>query len=346
MSAPLRVIDTGEMSARWNVATTAALTELHGAGRIGDTLRFHRYPASVLVGRHQALARAINTDKCRQDHVEIARRVTGGGAVYMAPGALAWDIVIDRKAFGPSLADTAQIIGEAIAAGLSRLGLSARYRADNEIEVAGRKICGMSGYKNGATIVCQGTVLVDTDLRDMAKYLRLPSKGSRKVLRDLGSRVATVCEFLGRSPDRDELESAIVGSLSHMLNRELTYGAMLPDERAFADELYRDELGHDSFVHGAAPSGVGKGMMLGRDGSVDACIKTHAGSERRIDQIWLTGNFTVSPSRIILDLEAILRGVPVASAPEKALNFLKSSLVEMRGTSPVSIAAAIAKAQS
>jgi len=345
MSAPLRVIDTGEMSARWNVAATAALAELHSAGRIGDTLRFHCYPASVLVGRHQAIARAISTDKCRQDQVEIARRVTGGGAVYMEPGALAWDIVIDRMAFGARPADAAQVIGEAIAVGLSRLGLSARYRADNEIEVGGRKISGMSGYKNGDTIVCQGTVLLNTDLCDMAKYLLLPTKGARQVLGDLSARVVTVSELLGRIPDRGELESAIAAGLSHILNRDLEYGSMLPEERGFADQLYRNELGQDSFVHGTVPSGFGKSVMVGRDGNVDAYIKTHTGSEKRIDQIWLTGNFAVSPSRAILDLEAVLRGVPVASASEKALNFLTNRVVEMRGASRVSIAAAIAKAQ-
>jgi lipoate-protein ligase A len=272
MSAPLRVIDTGEMPARWNVATTAALTELHVDGRTTDILRFHRYPASVLVGRHQALSCAVNIENCKRDHVEIARRVTGGGAVYMAPGALAWDLIVDRRALGSRRMDAARIIGEAIATAFSRLGLDARYRPDNEIEVGGRKICGMSGYRDGDTIVCQGTALVSTDLRDMAKYLRLPSNGSPEVLRDLGARLTTVSELLGRVPGCGEFVSAIAGCLSQVLGRHPICDAMSPEEHNVADELLRAELGQDSFVYGAAPLGAGMGMPIGRNGSVDAYI--------------------------------------------------------------------------
>jgi hypothetical protein len=60
----------------------------------------------------------------------------------------------------------------------------------------------------------------------------------------------------------------------------------------------------------------------------------------------VTGNFTISPSRAILDLEAALRGLPVAAAPDAAIDFLSKSMIEMRGASRFSVAAAIANAQS
>jgi lipoate-protein ligase A len=158
MSAPLRVVDSGLNTARWNVAMTAALADLRRDNRIGDTVRFHSYPKSVLVGRHQVLADAIHVDRCKAAKIEIARRFTGGGAVYMAPGALAWDVVMARNALGTRLDRSASIICEAVASGLSRLGLSARFRPPNDIEVGGRKICGSSGYFDGGTLVYQGTI--------------------------------------------------------------------------------------------------------------------------------------------------------------------------------------------
>src|SRR5580704_6583274 len=100
MSAVLRVIDTGLQPPRWNIAMTAALAELYGAGEIPDTLRFQRFQPCVLVGRNQDIRREVRLDCCRQKGVALARRLTGGGAVYMDAGILSWEIVAGRRRFG------------------------------------------------------------------------------------------------------------------------------------------------------------------------------------------------------------------------------------------------------
>lgn len=344
MTAPLRVIDTATMSARRNIAATAALTELHGAGRICDALRFHRYPVSVLVGRHQALARTIDLERCRRDGVEIARRVTGGGAVYMAPGVLAFDLVIDRRRAGLHLARVAQEIGEAVAAGLSRLGLPACYRPDNEVEVSGRRISGMSGYCDGRTALYQGAILVDADLRAMAHYLRLPPDGAVHLAELISARMTTVAESLGRVPDEGEVEVAIRQALARALGLDPVDGELSEEEKALTAAREREEFGQDSFVFADPPANTPH-TMVGHDGGVDAFIRLHAGTQQRIDQIWLTGAFVASPPRAILDLEAALRGLPVRDAPRKTAEFLDGRCVEITGTSRLCIAGAIAKAQ-
>jgi lipoate-protein ligase A len=344
MTAPLRVIDTAVMPARWNVAATAALTELHGAGRIGDTLRFHRYPACVLIGRHQVLARAIDLECCRRDGIEIARRVTGGGAVYMAPGVLAFDLVIGRKRVGLHLAQATQRIGEAIAAGLSRLGAPARYRPDNEIEVEGRRISGMSGYCDGGTALHQGAILIDTDLRAMADYLRLPPGGAPHLDRLVSARMTTIAGYLGRVPAAGEVEAAVAGALARALGLDAAERGLPEEERALIATRQHEEFGQDSFVFADPPANLPH-AMVGHDGGVDAFIRLHAGAEGRIDQIWLTGAFTASPSRAILDLEAALRGLPMREAPRKATEFLDGRRIEISGASRLCIAGAIAKAR-
>ena len=90
MKQPLRILDTGLKDARWNIAMTAALAELHAEGRIQDTVRLHRYPPCVLLGRSQTMECAADLDHCRRAGVALARRVTGGGAVFMSPRMLAW----------------------------------------------------------------------------------------------------------------------------------------------------------------------------------------------------------------------------------------------------------------
>src|ERR1700681_95749 len=104
----LRVIDTGLRPPRWNIAMTAALAELHGAGEIPDTLRFQRFQPCVLVGRNQDIRREVRLDRCKQKGVTLARRVTGGGAGYMDAGLFSSEIVAGRRRFGADLTEAAK----------------------------------------------------------------------------------------------------------------------------------------------------------------------------------------------------------------------------------------------
>ncbi len=343
MTSVLRMIDTGLRPSRWNVAMTAALAELHGAGRIPNTLRFHRYPESVLIGRHQFLADAVDPENCLASGIEIARRMSGGGAVYMAPGALAWDIAFSRSDIHARRDAANAAICEAIAAGLARLGLRARYRPQNEIEVAGRKICGSSGYFEGGTMLHQGTILLDAGTGRMADVLRLPSDESRHRQRHLAQRLTSVAELLGRTPDPDEIKYAISAAFADAFGFALRPDTPQEQETFLAGELFSREFALDSFVFDSvAPGGIQ--TLVGRDGTVNAYIRLYAGDERLIEQIWLTGNFDVSPARVITDLEAALRGLPVRDAAARALAALSSGSVEMRGATRDSVAAAIADA--
>ena len=81
----LRVLDTGVIEGRLNIALGQAIIEAHQAGRVPDTLRFLRFPPTALIGRHQALAQEIDLDYCREHGIGTARRITGGGATPRWP---------------------------------------------------------------------------------------------------------------------------------------------------------------------------------------------------------------------------------------------------------------------
>jgi lipoate-protein ligase A len=249
MSATLRVIDTGLRPPRWNIAMTAALAELHGAGEIPDTLRFQRFEPCVLVGRNQDIFHEAQLDRCRQKGVALARRLTGGGAVYMDAGILSWEIVAGRRRFGADLAEAAEKICTTVADGLSHLGVPARFSSPNAIEAEGRKISGASGYFEGATLVHEGTVLVDFDLRDMAAVLRLPDAGAVDAAA-LARRVTSLAEILGRAPAIAGVQRVLVASISDCFGFSILREAPSARELALADELHAVEFGTDRFVFG------------------------------------------------------------------------------------------------
>jgi len=247
---PVRVLDSGLNSARWNVAMSAALLELHRAGRIPDSVRFHRYPRSVLIGRHQDL------EKCAADpmdaSLELARRISGGGAVYMRPEILAWDIVINRAALADGLAGASERFGTAVAWGLSRLGVPAQYCSPNDVIVNGRKVSGSSGSFEGATLMYQGTVLVRFDMAEMADAL--VGKEDLVGRNALRTRVISLAEALGRLPALDDVRDALIGGFSDAFGRSFVWDAPGREELDLAERLLRDEFGTDEFVHGACRS--------------------------------------------------------------------------------------------
>jgi lipoate---protein ligase len=243
MTSPLRILDTGLAPARWNVAMTAALVRRH-CDHAPDTLRFHRYPACVLIGNGQRLSDVVDLANCRRRGIEIARRVTGGGAVFMGPSMLAWDVVLDRRRHAGGLDGLTRHICEAVAAGLAHLGAAAHFQPPSAVAIAGRKVSGSSGYLEGRSAVLQGTVLIDDDATEMACALSLPEE-------DLRKHVTCLAASVGMVPSMADVQAALVASLAAKLQMHPDPAEPDQAERALAARMLEEEIGTDNYVLGA-----------------------------------------------------------------------------------------------
>lgn len=246
MTASLRVIDTSLNSARWNIAVTAALSELHLGGGLEDTLRLHRYEKSVLLGQHQKLDQAVDRGFCRQQGIGIARRITGGGAVYMSPGVLAWDLVLARRT-AASLEEVSARIGGAIANALAGFGIAAYFLPPGDVVVGDRKISGSAGWHDGGSLIHQGTVLIDADLEEMASALRIPSDGTPLPVMTLADEAAAL-------PRIDDVADAVMASIAQALGRQARFDRLSSQEADLASELLAEEIGTEDFIEGEAAS--------------------------------------------------------------------------------------------
>jgi lipoate-protein ligase A len=318
-SAPpqFRVIDTGIRTGRANMAFDQALIEARGDDRIPDTIRFLRFHRAVLVGRHQILSHEVDVAHCRAHGIEIGRRITGGGALYLDPGQLGWELVFRRAALGLFDLDTAaRRICEAAAAGLRRLGIAAAYRPRNDIEVDGRKLGGTGGFFDGDVLFYQGTVLSEFDPAAMLAALRLPAaKLAKRGLATAADRIVTLRELAGGTPpDVAAVQAALLVGFTEGLGLRPVAGDITAAEEALAQHLYQTEIGTDAFVASLdAPATAGLHA---------SAVLTHAGGTIRVDlrcdaaghirEALITGDFFVTPPRVVRDLEAALRGIAVA----------------------------------
>ena len=347
MGPTFRVIDTGLRDGRRQIAFDQALIDARNADAIPDTIRFLRFPPTALVGRHQALSREVRVDYCRANGIGLARRITGGGAIYFDEGQLGWELVFRRATLGiASLADLARAICEAAAAGLRRLGVDARYRPRNDIEVDGRKVSGTGGFFDGDTLFYQGTVLVDLDAARMVAALKVAqAKLARRDLDSATQRVASLKSLLGAAPPLSAVREALLAGFTERLGIVPVPGTIGAHEEALAERYHDEEIGTDAFVaeiddpQGLA--GVAEGTVDGSGGSVTAYVRVDATAERRVRDALITGDFFVTPPRVVYDLESALRGVPARDAGEAVERFFATATVGLLSITPADFRRAV-----
>lgn len=345
MTEPLRIIDTGVRGARDNLAITAALAELHRQRAVGDTLRFQHFTPAAIIGRHQVLSAEVNVDYCRAAGIEMARRQTGGGAIYMGPGMLGFELIAHRAGVGPDLDSITARLCTALAEALASFGIDARYRPRNDVEVGGAKLSGTGGFVDGGTLVFQGTVLAGFDIADMAAALVLPrAKLDRKGLDALAARVTSLQRLIGQPPPMRLIEDRIAASFAALMQRRPEWQAGLsPAEHQAAAAAYTSEIGQDEFVHGDHPGKAHAQVSSAIDtpgGRIEAAAKLTGNG--RIERLWITGDIFLTPPRALPDLEAALAGVPLAEAVTAAEAFLDRHPVDMLGATSRDLTALMA----
>jgi lipoate-protein ligase A len=287
-------------------------------------------------------------EDCLADGIGLVRRITGGGAIYLDEGQVGWELVLSRARLPlADLGTYTRAICEAVAHGLSvAFGIDARFRPRNDIEVDGRKLCGTGGFFDGDTLIYQGTVLVDVDPARVMTYLNVPeAKLKKHDLDKAEARVTTLRALIGSAPTVDAVHAALIRGFSEKLGITGVPGAITADEDRLAREYYDQEIGTDEFVFSIddpRQPDVREAARTSPGGTVTAFVRIEGPkAARRIREALLTGDFFVTPPRIVLDLEAALRGIPIGSIDETVDRFFASNKPDLLTLPPSEIKAVL-----
>ena len=336
MSDTFRIIDTGVREGRANIAFDAALIELRQKNKVTDTIRFMSFPPTALIGRHQDLSREINLEYCEEDGVGTVRRMTGGGAIYLDEGQLGWELVFHRTSLGvANLPDLAAAICNAAAAGLRELGVKAKFRPRNDIEVDGRKISGTGGFFDSDILIYQGTVLVDMNPAQMVRALNIPAaKVAKHDLDSAEQRVVTLKELLGDElPDMDAIKAAMIKGFTRILGVTAEYGEITEAEESLAKQYFDEEIGTEDFLHEIDNPGRGdellEGSFTGLGGTINSYVKLEGPTLGILQRALITGDFFVTPPRVVFDLEAALVGTRLEDVEATITQFFKETDIGM-----------------
>ena len=142
---------------------------------------------TVVIGKNQDAYRECRLDLLEADGGRLARRPSGGGAVFHDMGNLNFSFCIGRRDYDLSRQMQVPVLA------LKGLGLSASLSGRNDVTVDGYKVSGNAFFKSGDHCCHHGTLLINTNVADMSRYLtvsdaKLRSNGVASVR----SRVANI----------------------------------------------------------------------------------------------------------------------------------------------------------
>ena len=145
---------------------------------------------TVVIGKHQNPWREILVSDLEKDLGKVARRLSGGGAVYHDLGNLNFTFVMNKK--NEDLHKQLKVIVE----GVKKLGIDAEFSGRNDILAEGRKFSGNAFYYGKENYYHHGTILVDVDMSKLGKYLNVSMKKlNAKGVESVKSRVINLKEL-------------------------------------------------------------------------------------------------------------------------------------------------------
>ena len=155
---------------------------------------------TVVIGRNQNAWKESRTTALEADGGFLARRLSGGGAVFHDLGNLNFTFLVNKPDY--DLPRQLEVIVEACRS----LGIPASCSGRNDVLANGRKFSGNAFYEHRGKSYHHGTLLVDVDTSAMGRYLS-PSKAKleAKGVSSVRSRVVNLREL---KPDLTVAEMA------------------------------------------------------------------------------------------------------------------------------------------
>ncbi|HEX7402052.1 MAG TPA: biotin/lipoate A/B protein ligase family protein [candidate division Zixibacteria bacterium] len=226
-------------------------------------LRLYQWkPPGISLGYSQGTAKTVDLKKCRDLHIDVVRRITGGRAV-LHESELTYSVCASASEFpelGRNTLQTYRIISQALLESLLILGIEGEWvktarglessssptmvakpcfvsTSRYEITVNGRKLIGSAQRRFCAhldlpakdSLIQHGSILTGKGRYNLADFL--PPEGSgEKIKLDLEGCSTNLKEILERELESGELISALKTGFSKIFDAEMTDSSISPEE--------------------------------------------------------------------------------------------------------------------
>lgn len=145
---------------------------------------------TIVIGRNQNAWKECRISRIEEDGAVIARRLSGGGAVYHDLGNLNFTFLVRKENY--DLKKQLQVILKAV----QKLGIQAEASGRNDILVDGQKFSGNAFHEHKGQCYHHGTLMVNVKLDELNKYLNVSKKKlESKGIASVRSRVTNLLSY-------------------------------------------------------------------------------------------------------------------------------------------------------
>ena len=265
---------------------------------------------TIVVGKYQNTAEEINQGVVYEKGIRVARRLSGGGAVYHDDGNLNFTFIVDAgniedfqfEAFVKPVVKT-----------LEKMGVKAEFNGRNDITIDGMKFSGNSQYMKHGRIMHHGCIMLDSNLASVADALNVrAAKFESKSVKSVKSRVTTINAHTAHKYTMEEFKKLLVETIAetnHLEKLELT-----EEQKKEIEQLRRDKYALWEWNYGKSPKYTMRYEKKFPSGLVSVYLNADHG---KIKDIHFYGDFFGNGD--IHELEEKLKEQPLNLSLENAL---------------------------
>ncbi|MFB8778559.1 biotin/lipoate A/B protein ligase family protein [Streptomyces albogriseolus] len=238
-----QLVHEGPQPPALHMALDEVLTAEVAAGRRPPTLRVWEWASpAVIIGSFQSLRNEVDPEGARRHGVDVVRRISGGGAMFVEPGnTITYSLSVPEALVqGLSFQDSYAYLDDWVLGALGDMGIRAWYQPLNDIATDQGKIAGAAQKRivgpDGApgAVLHHVTMAYDIDADKMLEVLRIgKEKLSDKGTKSAKKRVDPLRRQTGLPRE------AVIGRMvdSFRARYGLTQGKVTDEELARAQEL-------------------------------------------------------------------------------------------------------------
>ena len=240
-----------------------------------------RNAPSVIIGLNQSAYAEVNLPYLKEHGIALARRVTGGGAVYHDLQNLNYTIVGKSRDLNADYPEYLHMVVDA----LRQLGVPAELSGRNDIMVDGRKCSGYAKRVWKDRLMVHGTLMFDVDLETLQEVLSVPgSKMAASGIASVRSKVANLREYLPQFCDVMALKDA----LNRILAGADTEVPMDASKQEAIDRMADEKFRTWDWIYGKSPEAQFRASQKFACGTVEVCWSVHHGL---LEDVRFSGDF-------------------------------------------------------
>ena len=264
-----------------------------------DLIILYQNEPSVIIGRNQNTIEEINSKYIKDNNIHVARRLSGGGAVYHDLGNLNFTFV--TKNTEDSLSNFRKFTLPVIQV-LNKLGVNAEFTGRNDITIEGKKFSGNAQYYYREKMFHHGTILFNSDLSIVQEALNVKlDKIQSKGIKSVRSRVTNVYPYLENKITAEEFKDFLLTSILEEHNSIGNEYILSDEDIKNLDKLVKEKFSTWEWNYGESPDFDIVKFKRYQGGKVDLRLNVKNGI---IEEVKVFGDFF--GSKDISELENLL----------------------------------------